>query len=176
MTLLSRAMVLSVIVLLLTTHRLPAPITEISEPTATPNAKAKKASAKNESRPAAKPAAKPAGSFAGTWTGTTQGTGNTTFGNQKNSSSYSIQISPDEKTLSVEQKGNYYSKLRLSQIACNRHGDSLIWSYEGSALVRVTGTCTLRLNADGTAGLTDQRRYHSVDRFVLTMTGTLMRQ
>ena len=161
---------------LIASRRLPAPISEKPETTATQIAKPKSPRADNVSQRAAKPASKPAASFAGTWAGTTQGTGNTTFGNQKNSSSYSLQVSPDEKTISVEQKGNFYSKLRLSQIPCNRHGDSLIWSYEGRALARVTGTSTLRLNADGTAGLTDQRRYHSVDRFVLTITGTLMRQ
>ena len=123
---------------------------------------------------AAKPAPK-AASFAGTWTGATQGQGHTTFGNPTSTSSYSIQISPDEKTLSVDQKGNYYSSVRLLQIPCRRQGDSLIWSYEGKALARITGTGTLRLNPDGSAGLVDERSYHSVDSFILKITGTLMR-
>jgi len=167
--------------LLVTTHRLPAPIFEAPAPSATPISKQPKAkprikSSENERPQAAQTAPKRAASFAGTWTGTAQGQGNTTFGKQANTSTYSIQISPDEKTLSVNQKGNYYSNVRLSDIACRRQKDSLTWSYETTALVRVTGLCTLHLKADGTAELEDERRYHSVDQFILKITGTLLRQ
>jgi hypothetical protein len=168
---------LVVALVIMTAHRLPAPISEIPKPTAIPKTKQTKAKSQttgveNESRRAAKPAA----SFAGSWTGAAQGQGHTIFGNHASSSTYSIQVSPGEKTLSVDQKGNYYSNVRLSQIACRRQGDSLIWSYEGRALVGITGMGTLHLNVDGSAGLADERRYHSVDRLIVKITGTLMRQ
>jgi cytoskeletal protein RodZ len=184
------ALSLGLALLLITAHRLPAPIQEIPEsqtPAPEKQAKPKKTQSnskaiesESKTKSAAKPSATPApqgpARFAGTWTGTTHGQGQTIFGNPTSSSTYSIQVSSDEKTLSVDQKGNYYNKVTLSQIACRRQGDSLNWSYEGKALVRMTGTCTLRLNADGSAGLVDERKYRSVDRLILKITGTLMRQ
>jgi hypothetical protein len=105
---------LPIALLLVTAHRLPAPISEIPEATATARPKAKpkppakattpSASAENESRPAAKTAPTPAALFAGTWTGTVHGQAHSFLGGDTTTSSYSIHISPDEGTISWRKR------------------------------------------------------------------------
>jgi hypothetical protein len=164
-------------VLLITAHRLPAPISEIPEPTATARAKQKKTNAEStnadndsRSRQATKPTPARAASFAGRWSGTVSGQIYILLsGTETSSSTYSIQVSPDEKTLSVEQRGNDYSNIRLSQIACRREGDGLAWTYKEQGLGFSHPTGTLRMNSNGTASLADKRG-------PLTITGTLTKQ
>jgi hypothetical protein len=114
-------------VLLITEHRVPAPISEIPEPTATARAKQKKTNAEStnadndsRSRQATKPTPARAASFAGTWSGTVTGQIYVLLsGTETSSSTYSIQVSPDEKTLSVDQRGNDYTaySYRKSHVA-----------------------------------------------------------
>jgi hypothetical protein len=82
--------------LLITTHRLPAPISEI---------------------------------------GTLKVQTHTFLGLQTSSYTCSIQISPDEKTISVEEKRDTGGEERRSQIAHRRAGNSLAWSYEKKLMV-----------------------------------------
>ena len=92
-------------------------------------------------------------------------------------STYSIQISPDEKTTLVRGKGTLHiDGVKTSQIACRREGDSLAWNYEykGFPVVRFTGTCTLRINSDGTASFREDREYSPTS--VFKGTGTLIKQ
>jgi hypothetical protein len=161
-----------------TAHRLPAPISEITE-VRKQRRKPQTAHLENSrtQQAAPQPASRPAVLFAGVWTGSAKGHAHTFPVSDKSSSTYSIQVSPDEKTVSVEEKGNSFGCVRQPQIACRREADSLVWNYEQKVFLfpRITGTCTLRINSDGTAGLADDREYHGVLKLVLKISGTLRR-
>jgi hypothetical protein len=185
-------MFVGICVLLATAHRLPAPIQEVPEsPTPAPE---------QSSKPKTKPTAKPKATdnsekstkakassspqqrstpkFAGTWTGTVTASayaflaGEVTF-----SSTYTLQVSPNEKTILMEEKrdgADDYS-IRQAQFACRQEGDSLVWSYKQDKFI--TGMCTLRINSNGPAGLAGERVYHNwVGNDVFKITGTLKRQ
>jgi hypothetical protein len=181
---------LPIALLLVTAHRLPAPISEIPESTATakPKAKAKlpekaktqSANAENESRSRSvvKKASPRATLFAGTWTGPVTARAYVFLaGNVAFSSTYLLQISPNEKTISMEERrdaGAY--AIRQSQFACRREGDSLVWSYQQDGYI--TGMCTLRFNSSGTAELAGERIQHNwgLGKDIFKITGTLVRQ
>jgi hypothetical protein len=136
--------VLTVALLLTTTHRLPAPFTEVPEATPTPKPRREAATAKSKPKSEAtpKPRATLNRSFTGTWTGSTD-----------NNASYVVKISDDEKTVLVSWRlqgettsGPYY------QAACIRFGSALSWSLKqiGETPTWIC-TDTLQLNSNGTA-------------------------
>jgi PDZ domain len=116
--------------------------------------------------------------FAGTWTGTVTARAYVFLaGNVAFSSTYSLQISPNEKAISMEEKrdeGAY--AIRQAQFACRRQGDSLVWSYEQDHFI--TGMCTLRINSNGTAALTGERVQHNwgLGKDIFKINGTLTRE
>jgi hypothetical protein len=181
--------VIVIVLLAISAHRLPAPIQEIPEnPTPAPEQSAKpkpkratkpKVTSENsesQGKTASSSQTRPTPKFAGTWTGTVNWVwpgGSEPF---EYPSTYSIQISPDEKTISVRGKGTLHvDGVKTSQIACRREGDSLAWNYEYKGfLTRFTGTCTLRMNSNGTASFGEDREYSQ--NTVLKGTGTLTKQ
>jgi hypothetical protein len=176
-----------VALVIVTAHRLPAPISEVEGPTPAPKQSARpkpkratkpKFTSENSESPgkiASSSQSRPTPKFTGTWTGTVNwiwpGDSAPEF-----PTTYSIQISPDEKTISVRGKGTLHiDGVKTSQVACRREGDSLAWNYEYKGfLTRFTGTCILRINSDGTASLGENREYSPT--VVYKGTGTLIKQ
>jgi hypothetical protein len=158
---LSKSLALFAAVLLLTTHPLPAPISEVPEATPTP---------KPKSEAALKPAATPAFSFAGTWKGPTTYTGH---GHIK-SFVWQIKVSNDEKTvwLYLSKAGKQDPTESLGQWPCNRFGETLTWSFKDR---NVTTTDTLRINANGTTNFVVDGTWN-LDHAHIQWTGTLSRQ
>jgi hypothetical protein len=133
---------LSIALLLVTAHRLPAPISEVSETTPTPKPKrdvTSRPKPKPETTP--KPRATLNRSFAGTWTGSA--------GDSNGSAAYIIKISDDEKTVWInwDKSASDISGPGL-QLKCNRFSETLTWTL---AQETSTETDTLRINPDGTA-------------------------
>jgi len=156
----SKLLGLSAVVLLLTTHRLPAPISEVPETTPTPKPK-REATPRLKAKPEAtpKPTATSNRSFAGTWTGSA--------GNSSGSAVYVIKISDDEKTVWINwnKSGKNITGSGL-QAPCNRFRETLTWSITQQVSIE---TDTLRMNANGTASFVRKGNTYNV-------TGTLSRQ
>jgi hypothetical protein len=139
-------------VLVLTTQRVPAPIVE--ENTPTPKAKAKRPAAEKEAQPKQSATTKSSGttkvSFAGTWTGSASGRINqAVFGQTSFSSSYKIQIAPDERSASWTSSAWIFAKF---QAPVQKNGRTLIWTTERHDLAGTTTVnCRLEMDTNGTA-------------------------
>jgi hypothetical protein len=122
-----------VVLLFVTAHRLPAPISEETTPPPKPAATAKP----KPKTVAPKPKPTPI-SFAGTWSGVTSGA----CSNDGVNHSYAITvtISADERTISWQFGGQSY------QHACYRAGDTIRWDDTNDV---VTSTTSLRIAANG---------------------------
>lgn len=170
------------VILFLLVPRLPAPIIEEITPTPSPKVKpttkpnVTSENSESQAKPAPSPKSRPTANqprFAGTWIGAATWTSLSAHP----SSTYSIQISPDERTVSADEKGQSGVDLHQSQIACHREGDGLAWNYEQKGTVLITGTCTLRSNSNGTASMAEERTFHMfLSKEVHKLTGTLTRQ
>jgi hypothetical protein len=133
--------------ILLTAHRLPAPISE--EETPRPREKSKmiaKPKTKGDATP--KPRA-PTILFAGNWRGVATGEMHAPLSPPSYSDTYNIQISADEKTVSWTASKWLGAKF---QAPTRRSGQTLYWTYEkhdiaGKSLIN----SSLQLNSDGTA-------------------------
>ena len=170
---------LTAALLLMTAHRLPAPISEAPETTPTPKAKREAPPRpKPKSKQTPKSKATPTSPFAGNWTGTALGVARTFPLSDKNSSTYSIGISPDGTRISVEETRNPYGNVRQGPIACRNEGNALAWNYEQQVDrgYRMSGRCILRINPDGTAALLDEREYQGWVKLTLKITATLTKQ
>lgn len=124
----------AVVVLFAATHRLPAPISEIAQPTPTPKAKPKEI---DKPRPLAK------STLAGTWTGATF---NKCSNGQTGTVAYIIKISDDEKAVLLTCNQVTYPA------TCSRFRETLTWSLK-QITPQPTWVCTdqIRLNTNGTA-------------------------
>jgi hypothetical protein len=172
MNLLPRSLGLSAVVLLLTTHPLPAPISEVPETTPTPKPKREVISRpKPNPKAIAKPRVTPSRSFAGTWTGSA--------GDSSGTAVYVIKISDDEKTVWINwnQTGQPITGPGL-QLPCNRFRETLTWTLTQETS---TETDTLRIDANGTASFVRDGRVIAGDTFLdpggpYNITGILSRQ
>jgi hypothetical protein len=163
--------------LLITAHRLPAPISELPE--ATPKAKSREGEPGSKSKPSTekKSVSAPRVSFAGTWTGTASGRmQQAVFGPTTTSANLNIQISPDERTVSWTTSAWMFGK---TQAAVQKNGRTLTWTCERHYLAgKIAVACRLEMDANGTA------RYSESSGLVNGMfkgagyelTGTLIRQ
>lgn len=137
--------------LLITAHRLPAPI--VDETTPTPKPKAKRQAVETESKPkrplASKTETKSNVSFAGNWTGTANGRINqAVFGQTSFSSNYKIQISADERTANWTSSAWMFAKF---QAPVHKKGKTLSWTTERHDLAGTTTVnCRLELDTNGT--------------------------
>lgn len=169
----SRLLFCALLMLLLTTQRLPAPISEV--PQTTPPPKPKQAAPKIKSKPEAtpKPKATPNRSFAGTWSGSV--IAKASDGSDNSSATYIIRISDDEKTVWINwnQSGQPISGPGY-QAPCNRFRETLTWSFTFPASIN---TDTLRINTDGTASFVREGKWTSGDNEGITYnhTGTFSR-
>src|SRR5262245_8631800 len=112
--------------LLVTAHRLPAPISEAPQATPIPKPK-REAAPRVNSKPEATPKPKaPSLRFAGTWSGTTVSRSSDGATGQY---SQLIQVSDDEKTVLLHSApvGNSISG-PPRQASCTRFGEALSWS------------------------------------------------
>lgn len=144
--------VLVIFLLALTTHRLPAPISETPEATPTPKPKRE---ATSRSQPTSKRTATPNRSFAGTWSGSTD---DSMSDGSKSNTLWSIKISDDEKTVLIDWhvSGTNPSGAGL-QAPCIRFGNSLSWSLKQLGDTPTWAcTDTLQLNSNGTASFVRQ--------------------
>jgi hypothetical protein len=142
------------VILLISAHRLLAPISEIPQTTPTPTPK-------REAPPKTK--ASPALRFAGTWTGKVKvNNGPIT----SDSYTFVISISDDEKTVSINEG---------TPASCSRFRETLTWSLSNSS---GTNTYTMRINSNGTASFVKEQRITSGDYAGVTSgeTGTFSRQ
>ncbi|HXP34585.1 MAG TPA: hypothetical protein VN827_03465 [Chthoniobacterales bacterium] len=169
----------SVTLLLVSAHRLPAPIAEETTPTPTPKPK-QEATSKPKPKPEAVPKVKasPTHSFAGIWSGSTI---NSWSGDGKRESAvYVIKISDDEKTVLINWSltGRTISGSDY-QASCIRFGNTLTWNLKqvGENPTWVS-TDTLRMNGDGTVTFIREGRWIGGDYLGNTYnnTGTLSRQ
>jgi hypothetical protein len=136
--------------LVFTPHRLPAPIVE--EPTPRPKPKAAKPPA-TQSKPKQSPSTKattPKVAFAGTWSGTATGRINqAVFGQTSFSSTYKIQISPDERTASWTSSAWMFAKF---QAPVQKNGRVLSWTTERRDIAGTTTVnCRMEIDQNGTA-------------------------
>lgn len=166
---------LCLVALLISAHRLPAPISEIPESTPSPKPQ-RETVPRSRPEQMVKPRATPALSFAGTWTGPTTYTGN---GETKNLICQ-LKISNDERMVEI-----YWSKVGKQnvtdpggQAGCSRSGETLTWKFtepaSGLPLPGWTATDTLRANVNGTVNFVrDGRRSNGA---IFQQTGTLSRQ
>lgn len=166
---------LIVAVLLVTAHRLPAPISEVPQATPTPKPK-REATPRSKPKPEATPkqTATPNRSFAGTWTGNVAI--KVSDGSSNPGSIYNIRISDDEKTVWLNW-GEIGKPLGGPgyQAPCNRFRETLTWSLTFPLQIV---TDTLQINTDGTAGFVREGRWTGGDYEGITYnhTGTLSRQ
>lgn len=161
------ALPLTVALLLITGHRLPAPISEVPETTPAPKPK-REAIPRPKPKPevASKPKSTANLSFAGAWTGSvlTIHSDNSTGG-----AVYLIKISDDEKTAWVNWDSNGQPSGPGHQVPCNRFHGMLTWTLTTTDFV---ATDTLQMNANGNA--TFDRTWSGDTTF--KSTGTLSRQ
>jgi hypothetical protein len=162
---------LAATLLLVTAHRLPAPISEEATPTPKPKQESTpKPKPKPESTPKPKPT--PNRSFAGTWTGNTT---NTSSDGSSGASSYVIKISDDEKAvlINVGEVGKPVGGPPTPS-SCTRFGEALTWSLSGAA---GTTTYTMRLNSNGTASFLREGQFTGgdYDGTTYSHSGTLMK-
>jgi hypothetical protein len=138
------ALLLTIALLLITAHRLPAPIQEVPEVSPTPKPKREATKSKSEATP--KPKVTPSLSFAGTWTGVTIAKN---AGGDISSWDYIIKIPSDEKTIWVNWS-RAGTKISGSghQVGCNRIADTLTWTLIYNSTV---ATETLRITTNETA-------------------------
>jgi hypothetical protein len=148
---------LPIALLLVTAHRLPAPIVE--EPTPAPEIKTKPkrhaAEAETEPKPRSekKSAAAPAVSFAGTWTGRVSGEIHAPLTPPNYACTYKIQISADEKTANWTASRWLLAKF---QAPIHKSGRTLTWSCERHDLAgKTTINASLQMNPNGTAAFTE---------------------
>ncbi len=160
----SKSLGLSAVVLLLTTHPLPAPIQEVPDTTPPPKPK-------REMTPRPKP--KPNRSFAGNWTGNV--TSNASSG-ESGSYSYVVKISDDAKTVWINwnQTGQPIGGPGY-QAPCNRFRETLTWSL---TFAESMATDTLRIDDNGNASFVRQGAWSSGDNqgVTYTQTGTFSRE
>jgi hypothetical protein len=178
MNLLPRSLLLSAVVLLLTTHRLPAPFSEMPEATPTPKPK-REATSRPQPKPAAtsKRTATPNRSFAGTWNGSTD---DSMSDGSKSNTLWSIKISDDEKTVLIDWhvSGTNPSGTGL-QAPCIKFGNSLSWSLKQLGDTPTWAcTDTFQLNSNGTASFVRQGTFIAGDYQGVTYTdsGTFSRE
>jgi hypothetical protein len=125
---------LVIVVMLVTGHRLPAPISEETpapQPAATAKPRPKVVIVKSKPKPTPI-------SFAGTWTGVTSGA--CTNDGVNHSYNFTMTISADERTVSWQFGGQSY------QHPCYRAGDTIRWDDTNDA---ATSTTSLRISANG---------------------------
>jgi hypothetical protein len=165
---------LPIALLLVTAHRLPAPISEIPETTPTPKPK-REVISKTKPKPeeSLKPKASPSLSFAGTWTGSTV---NTWSGDgRRENCVYVIKISNDEKMVWIKWDGA--GQNIDYQAPCSRFRETLTWSLKQiGENPEWISTDTLRINANGTASFVETGRYILGPSNTFNHTGTLSRQ
>jgi hypothetical protein len=169
--------VLMIFLLVLSAHRLPAPISEVPQTTPTPKPK-REMITRSKSKPEGTP--KPTTNlnrFAGTWSGSTVDTSSS--GNQ-GISSYVIKISDDEKTVLIDWhvSGTNPSGTGL-QAPCIRFGNSLSWSLKQLGDTPTWAcTDTFQLNSNGTASFVRQGTFIAGDYQGVTYnnTGTFSRE
>jgi hypothetical protein len=169
---------LILVLLLITAHRLPAPISEVPQTTPTPKPK-RELTPKSKPKPeATSKKASPALSLAGTWTGSTVDT----WSGDRNQhiDVYVVKISDDEKTVLINWalQGTNISGSDY-QASCIRIGGALTWNLRQMG-ENPTWVCTdtLRMNPNGTAGFTRQGRHIAGDYSGSTFlnAGTLSRR
>jgi hypothetical protein len=163
--------------LLLTTHRLPAPIVEEATPTPKPK---RPAVSETESPPrkraGSKPAPTPKVSFVGAWNGTVSGEMHAPLSSPSYSDTYHIQISPDEKTVNWTASKWLGAKF---QAPVQKNGRTLRWSYEKHDIAGHTViTASLQMDANGTATFSEKSEIVGgwFKGSGYTVTGTLVRQ
>jgi len=164
---------LSIALLLVSAHRLPAPISEAPEATPVPKPKpSATAKAKPKSEVTPKPKSQNL-SFAGTWAGTANITASD---GSSGSCNYLIKISDDEKTalVNVGLVGKAMSGPAMP-FSCTRFRDSLTWS--DSAATGFT-TYTMKVTSAGTASILREGRYigGELNGVTYAHTGTISRQ
>lgn len=162
--------------LLATSQRLPAPISELPQTTPIPKPK-REATPRPKSKPkpeaTSKPTSTPNRSFAGNWTGNV--ISNASNG-ESGSYSYVVRISDDEKTVWINwgEAGQTIGGPGR-QTPCNRFRETLTWSltYPESTI-----TDTLRLNTDGTSSFVREGAWVAGDNEGITyhQTGILSRE
>jgi hypothetical protein len=152
-------LLLIVALLLITAHRLPAPISEIETPTPAPAERSKpkrhvaEAETEPKQRPMSKPAATPTVSFAGTWTGRVSGEIHAPLTPPNYACTYHIQISADEKTANWTASRWLWAKF---QAPVHKNGRTLTWSCERHDLAGMTTiNSSLQMNQNGTATFTE---------------------
>lgn len=135
----------AIVLLLTSAHRSPAPIVE--EATVTPKP-ARVSKPKPKAVETTTPKA-PAILFAGTWKGTATGEMHAPLASPNYSDNYSIQISPDERTVNWTASKWLWQKF---QAPTRRNGKILYWSYEKHDIAgKSVINSSLQLNPDGTA-------------------------
>jgi hypothetical protein len=168
--------VLVILLLALSAHRLPAPISETPESTPTPKPK-REATSKPKPKATPKPAAIPNRSFAGTWNGSTD---DSMSDGSKSNTLWSIKISDDEKTVLIDWhvSGTNPSGTGL-QAPCIKFGNSLSWSLKQLGDTPTWAcTDTFQLNSNGTASFVRQGTFIAGDYQGVTYTdsGTFSRE
>jgi hypothetical protein len=159
---------LALTLLLMTAHRLPAPISEESTPTPKPKQESTpRPKPKTEAAPKPKAASKL--SFTGTWSGTTI---NQSSDGSSGAASYIVKISDDEKAVlvNVGEVGKTVGG-PPSPASCTRFGEALTWSFSSAG---GTTTYTMRLNSNGTASFLREGQYTGgdYDGITYSQTGT----
>ena len=151
--------------LLITTHRLPAPISEIQPTTAPKPTRDHTHASKPKSEATSRTKASPALRFAGTWIGTTLN--KISNGSSTGSSTYLIKISGDERTVWINwnKSGTNITGAGL-RVSCDRFRETLTWSLMQQGSMEKD---TLRMNANGTASFLREGNSYNA-------TGTLSRQ
>jgi hypothetical protein len=156
--------------------RLPAPISEVSQPTPSPKPKQE---VTHPSKPKPETSPKPSStlSFAGTWRGTTS---TAVSDGGRTSADYIIKISDDEKTALISWRGRYVTISGPDyQATCIRLGNALSWRLKqiGENPTWIE-TDTLRLNSNGTASFVCKGSVIAGEEQGITFTnsGTLSRQ
>jgi hypothetical protein len=142
----------AIVLLLITAHRLPAPISEVPETTPTPKPKSNRQVTESapKQQSATKAVTAPAVSFAGTWTGTANGRINqAVFGQKGFSSNYNLQISADERTATWTSSAWIFAKFHAP---VQKNGRTLSWTCERHDIAgKTTVFCRLEMDANGTA-------------------------
>lgn len=169
-----RLLFCALLTLLLTTHRLPAPISEVPQATPPPKPK-QEAAPKIKSKPEAtpKPKATPNRSFAGSWAGNVI---SKSSDGSSASYTYGIRISDDEKTvlINMAEVGKSMSG-PPTPASCTRFREALTWSLSSAG---ASTTYSMRVNSDGSASFVREGSWTNEDNESLTYThtGTLSRQ
>jgi hypothetical protein len=182
-------LLLTVALLVITTHRLPAPISEVPETTPAPTPR-RGATPRAKPKPETTPKPTPSHSLAGTWTGTTI---TKVSKGGDSSATYIIRISDDEKTVWINW-GSQQPSGAGHQAPANRSRETLSWSLTlpgfdlnviDVEMPEYLVMDTLRMNANGTASFVREGTYPSHVNFwtggpdpgiTFKCTGTLSRQ